>query len=448
VGYNVQRRNNINSPWGLATEKPLLAEAYSETSFVPPGGMYRVTALYADGRQGSTDFVYTNPPPFQVPGGFAATQVGAGQVRLTWQPVAFATGYRLFGPGQLPDGTIYTTTQVVFSNLPDGTYNWQVTADYGGAATGAGLPVAGITLATVASGRYLITITGLRAIAASADDKLSRDGRGDEVYVRTFVREYDRRNGGVEMFTNRGTLTYGDINGRGTSRVRAGTMSGAGGIKDGDPIPASSDPTERFGNPSDIAFPLRVWEGTLTNGVDVLVLSPTLWEEDGNTQPNLTWNQQMNDITPTLIQRPEIQNQLMTGMFAPILFGSSTVGGKGDAALAGDVAAAFLSLGGTVLNVAAEKLFSGEDDRPIGLIPAGVNEMVLPNQMVVLTREIIEAALAPLPPGTMPIGPPAWSRFPKPGVMMIPFQDGGHFGWLGSERPANYEMYLKVERLP
>jgi hypothetical protein len=67
--------------------------------------------------------------------------------------------------------------------------------------------------------------------------------------------------------------------------------------------------------------------------------------------------------------------------------------------------------------------------------------------MVVLTREIVEAALAPLPPTTAPIGPPYWPRFPKPGVMMISFRDGPHQN-MNSDRPASYEMYLKVERIP
>jgi hypothetical protein len=69
--------------------------------------------------------------------------------------------------------------------------------------------------------------------------------------------------------------------------------------------------------------------------------------------------------------------------------------------------------------------------------------------MVVLDREIIEAALAPLPRGTGLIGPPSWPRMPKPGVMMISFRDGPHRNAAGAEdRPAYYEMYLKVERLP
>jgi hypothetical protein len=457
AGYNVYANNNATKgTWMLANATPLVAEAFTDTAFLQPGAQYRVTALYPDGRQSSSDFLYANPPQMQVPTGFAAVQIGAGQVRLSWQPVELAKGYRLFGSGQPAGGTFIAATQLVLSGVPAGDYNWQLTADYGGAWQGAGLPTASITLATpvtVTSGRYLVTITGLRAIWASVDDVLSRDGQGDEVYVKAFVREYDRRTGDVMMFTNRGTLTYGDINGRGTSRVQAGTQSASGGIRDGDSIPTNADPTERNGNPSDIALPLRIWEGTLTDGGEALVISPTIWEEDHSNAAFAGWAQQMNNITPTLYPRPEIQNQLTKGAFAPILFGTSAVPGLADAARAGNIATVFIdptglvALTGTTVFL-AEKLFAGDGDRPIGLIPSGL-DVVLPNQMVVLTREIIEAALAPLPPGTVAVAPPAWPRFPKPGVMMIPFRDGEHRNALSMvERPASYEMYLKVERLP
>jgi hypothetical protein len=455
-GYNVFANNNATrGAWMLANGTPLATESFTDTVYLQPGAQYRVTALYPDGQQSSTDFLYANPPQMEVPTGFTAAQVGPGQVRLSWLPVNMAKGYRLFGSGQPPDGTFVAGTQLVLSNIPDGNYNWQLTADYGGAWQGAGLPAAGISLASAVSGRYLVTITGLRAIWASVDDVLSRDGQGDEVYVKAFVRQYDRRTGGVVMFTNRGTLTYGDINGRGTSRVQAGTQSASGGIRDGDPIPANGDPTDRNGNPSDIALPLRLWEGTLTNGVDALVISPTLWEEDNSNQPFLLWNQQMNDITPLLFQRPEIQDQLAKGGFRPILLGSSALPGTSGAGQGGATAASFMDPTGISVAIttfqAAEKIFGGDSDRPIGLVPTGVASVnvALPNQMIVLTREVIEAALAPLPAGTPLIGPPFWPRAPKPGVMMIVCRDGEHRNALQQlERPASYEMYLKVERLP
>jgi hypothetical protein len=457
-GYNVYANNNATKgTWVLANATPLATASFTDTAYLLPGAQYRVTALFSNGQQSSTDFLYANPPQMEVPAGFAATQIGVGQVQLSWQMVNMAKGYRLFGSGQPAEGTFVRDTQFLLSNVPPGNYSWQVTADYGGAWQGAGLPVASITLASAApaaaSGHYLVTITGVRAVWASVDDILSRDGQGDEIYAKAFVRQYDRRSGDVVMFTNRGTLTYGDINGRGTSRVQAGTQSASGGIRDGDPVPANGDPTDRNGNPSDIAFPLRLWEGTLTDGVDALVISPTLWEEDNSNAAFLSWAQQMNDVTPSLFQRPEVQDQIKRATFAPILFGSSVIPGIPDLAKAGGLIGAFTIIDPTAVLLAStymlgEKIFAGDTDRPIGLFPSGV-DVALPNQLVVLTREVIEKSLAPLPPGTAPIGPPAWPRFPKPGVMMIPCFDGEHRNALTMvERPARYEMYLKVERLP
>jgi hypothetical protein len=457
-GYNVYANNNAtHGTWVLANSAPLVNGTFTDTAYLLPGAQYRVTALFPSGKEGSTEFIYSNPPPMEVPAGFTATQVGNGQVQLSWQMVNMAKGYRLFGSGQPADGTFVRDTKFLLTNVPPGNYTWQLTADYGGAWQGADLPQANITLvaAAAASGHYLVTLTGARAIWASVDDALSRDGQGDEIYAKAFVRQYDRRTGDVVMFTNRGTLTYGDINGRGTSRVQAGTQSASGGIRDGDAIPANGDPTNRNGNPSDIAFPLRLWEGTLTDGADVLVISPTLWEEDNSNQPYLLWSQRMNDITPSLFARPEIQDQLAKGGFTPILFGSSALTGASGASQSGGAVAATMDPTGISMAIAtfqlAEKVLGGDTDRPIGLIPTGTGgvNVALPNQMIVLTREIIEAALVPLPPGTPLIGPPYWSRVPKAGVMMIMCRDGEHRNALQQlERPASYELYLKVERLP
>jgi len=50
-----------------------------------------------------------------------------------------------------------------------------------------------------------------------------------------------------------------------------------------------------------------------------------------------------------------------------------------------------------------------------------------------------------MPPiGPLPI---AWPRFPKPGVMTIPFVDGEHYHGPQRLPDARYEPYLKVELL-
>jgi hypothetical protein len=124
-------------------------ESFAETGLQHPGTTYRVTAIYANGQQSSTDVVYNNPATVEVPAGFAAGKPYGGtpgEVWLSWQPVSFAVGYRLFGSGQPATGTPVTGNGVDFKNLAAGTYSWQVTADYGGAYTIVGMPVATFTL--------------------------------------------------------------------------------------------------------------------------------------------------------------------------------------------------------------------------------------------------------------------------------------------------------------
>jgi len=163
AGYNVYvKRDASVTDWTLASRKPLSAQTFADSAVRQPGTLYRVTALYADGRQGSTDIVYTNPPQMHVPAGFTASHLPFADkwVRFRWATVAGAKGYRLMGYGMPPGGQWIDTTgtkgtgfsldppwkQIDVSFNAYGTYTWQVTADYGGAYQTAGMPTAGITL--------------------------------------------------------------------------------------------------------------------------------------------------------------------------------------------------------------------------------------------------------------------------------------------------------------
>ena len=79
---------------------------------------YTVRAIQADGAEGSADVQFTTPPAIN-PSGFAAAQSGEGEVKLSWQPVAGASYYVVFGPGSINGGmrvadsvTTYTVTGV------------------------------------------------------------------------------------------------------------------------------------------------------------------------------------------------------------------------------------------------------------------------------------------------------------------------------------------------
>jgi microsomal dipeptidase-like Zn-dependent dipeptidase len=66
--------------------------------------------------------------------------------------VAYANSYRIFGTGQPQDGAVVANTAATFSNLGEGSYSWQVTADYGGAYAAGGLPTVNITLPKIIVG--------------------------------------------------------------------------------------------------------------------------------------------------------------------------------------------------------------------------------------------------------------------------------------------------------
>jgi hypothetical protein len=490
---------------------------------------YRISALYPDGRSASREIQFTTPPAVN-PAGLTAQLTAPGQVRLSWQGVAGASHYVVFGPGSAAGGVkVSGATSYAVTGVPAGTQEWAVASYYEpGPVSSPGAAFSRVSLVVVApvvSGRYRITMTGLRAIKASYDDQLSRDGMGDEVYAATFIRRYDRRTGAVAEFTSRRTLTYGDTKFFG-ARVQAGKWSGTGGIRDFDPVPDNFDPSELRLPGSDTAFPWKLWEGTLTDGVDALVFSPSLWEEDGSTQLYAIWNQQMTSITSSLFANPAIQSQIAGKRFGFVIGGSTPLQGMlavaptapgtagadpqvaannataaaaaaeataaaaaaeektananvasavGNAAKqaaqkvaataaaaaaaasraweaakqTAAAAAAAVKNAATAAVAAVRRVVDGGVDRPIGVLPSGANDLVLPHAMVVLTREIIEAGLAPLPPNTPLLGlPAAWPRMPKPGVIMVPLQDGAFTVGLIPVAPARYELYLTVERIP
>jgi len=112
-------------------------------------------------------------------------------------------------------------------------------------------------------------------------------------------------------------------------------------------------------------------------------------------------------------------------------------------------------------------LLATSADRPLGIVQNGRDQTALPNHTLVLTREIIEAALAKPALGAIPSpivnlapsagllggGIPAIARIgvvsPTPGIVVIQFQDRDINGTLAfPERPAIYQMYIQVERVP
>ncbi len=312
--------------------------------------------------------------------------------------------------------------------------------------------------ASPTSGNYLVTITHLRAVTSIEmnNDPRDQDGKGDEIYATTWVRRYDRAGNFLEQ-SNVQSKVYGDTrNLPPQAREQAGSLSATGGIRSGDNIPANAT-DRRWSAPSDSTFPLKLWQGTLTAGGDVLILSPSIWESNEDQSVLSVWGQAQNALGDSLWNKPEVkpevQNQINQRIFGPLVLGNvSGLSGNMGAATASVISA---SLGIPVLALPARAILGGGFDRPVGLSPSGVDATTLPNVTIVLTQEIIERALT----GGLPaqVSDSAFGHgIVGPGIIAIDFQDtfqpsdwtGFNAGLGVNAIPGKYRLVLQVERVP
>ena len=246
------------------------------------------------------------------------------------------------------------------------------------------------------SATYLVTITGLMCMRAIT-------GGGDAIYAAAAIRQYDRRNGQATMFTNANTWVYGDVNGMIGQRKQAGSRGPMGGIGVGDFVPPGFivGPKDTL-PPQPNLFPMVVWQGTLTDGVDALVISPSLWISYGDNSMFFTWNQNEQSLTNSIFLDSKVQNQINTQTFGTLLLGASeNVSGSAAQTAAGDatVTAVETSIQAAGLTFGIPVgVFTGgpSHDRPIGVTGASsdpTSSTVLPNATLVLTREMIEKRL-------------------------------------------------------
>ena len=304
------------------------------------------------------------------------------------------------------------------------------------------------------SGNYLVTITHLRSVTSIEmnNDPRDQDGKGDEIYTTAWVRRYDRAGTFLEQ-SNVQSKVYGDTrNLAPKDREQAGSLSPTGGIRSGDNIPANAT-DQRWGTPSDSRFPLKLWQGSLADGGDVLVLSPSIWESNDDQSVLFVWGQTQNALGNSLWNKPEVQTQINQRIFGPLVLGNvNGVSGNLGQATASVISAAF---GFPVLALPARAILGGGIDRPIGLIPNGTDSTALPNVTIVLTREIIERALTGGQPAQLSnstFGP----GIVGPGILAIDVQDtfrpsdwtSFNSGLGVNANPGKYRLVLQVERVP
>ncbi|MFZ9388110.1 MAG: hypothetical protein ACO25B_09530 [Chitinophagaceae bacterium] len=116
------------------------------------------------------------------------------------------------------------------------------------------------------------------------------DGKGDEVFF-TFIYSVADSNGNTKYRGKVSTKTYGDQNGF-PNRIKAGSLSQKGGMKQGDVIRAQSSPDDTlltFGFDLPTYSSPRAIPGTLVldrmlDVGDFISIFPVIWEWD-NTGP-------------------------------------------------------------------------------------------------------------------------------------------------------------------
>jgi hypothetical protein len=248
--------------------------------------------------------------------------------------------------------------------------------------------------------RYRAVITGFRCLSPTWDHVLQVDGKDDEVYLSTLVTQMN--GAGQKVYEDQPTsLTMGDVNGQ-PGRIRAGTASRQGGIRANDTFPDATPwiPNEPP-SPDRRYPPMTVWENDLTQGQDVVLIAPALWEYDGGKDAWgdwVAWGQQtLSSVGPKLLA--------LIGEKSKVIF-----------------EAAEIALG-VAVSMTKAGLVGQASDRPIGMQPDGSGYTFTPK--VVALNYDSAAVIANSGNG---------------GVLELPFVDA-------AELRGHYSVFLRVEKV-
>lgn len=205
------------------------------------------------------------------------------------------------------------------------------------------------SLGTPSAGKFRITINGFTVNQATLDHILDIDGVGDEVFVSANVIVMDSSQGLATPLSTLETKVYGEkrrdlVTGKFVweGRSPAGSGTPRGGLRNRNTGPRA-EPWKRFSQPSSDSLPLELWCGTLTQGQNVVVIIPSIWEWDGvksNFGQWVAWgNQVATDLTNNKafrdligaerIKAVELGKQLTFGA-AISLDSAGLVGGEAD----------------------------------------------------------------------------------------------------------------------
>jgi len=129
--------------------------------------------------------------------------------------------------------------------------------------------------------RFRVSVNGFVCSAQTWDDSLNRDGKADEVFIAVGYKRANKSGTVLESVHPDQTPVMGDAWNR-PNRIEVGSAWGnRGGIISGDSYPTTSPWIRSRPLQDDRNWPpYKVWEGNLTQGEDVVFLTPTIWEWD------------------------------------------------------------------------------------------------------------------------------------------------------------------------
>lgn len=391
---------------------------------------YAVSAVYADSSRAPAFARYEYVEPVK-PQDYKAVQLGRDSVLLTWKKVNGASHYVIGGPPSNAAVRVDTTAmpRFVVTGVPLGPATFKLATMYVG--TGAGVQVSSEFVTTnldVVRRHYRLIAESIRVTSETVDEQLSGDGKYDEIFVASIAEVLDRRTAARRISPTQVSAVHGDVSfWPPPARVRAGSASGNGGIRAGDnvtPLWAKPSPNAANGAPSFV-----LWEGELRDGMDDLLLHPTLWEVDQK-------DSEMARITDGVTCGYYLcnwANRIRSQTGSPQTVQALIAGTK-----ISYVETDILWLSG---NRFVSHMERQDSDRPIGLegddAEASSWGIVgnLRDRVVVLSREKIEAALAA---GTNKIEVRFWDHWAKPGVPQstVSYLNG------------DYLLTIRIERLP
>lgn len=135
----------------------------------------------------------------------------------------------------------------------------------------------------MSTGKYYVSVNGFRCNRQSWDDAFNWDGKADEVFIAVGYKTVNKTGTILESRNPEATPVMGDTWNQ-SNRIQAGSASNRGGIITGDAYPTMA-PWVRS-RPLDDTMdwpPYTIWEGALTQGEDVIFITPTIWEWDPGT---------------------------------------------------------------------------------------------------------------------------------------------------------------------